>query len=256
MDVLSACKGKRCSNIRMPPTPDSCGEDSFFISQKTQMVGITDGVGGWNDQNVDPSQISRRMMYHASCIAESDDKLTPFQVLKRAYEKTLQDPSVEAGSCTACLLKVRDNMLEYSNLGDSGFVIIRERKIHFQSSFQSIGLAPFQLAKIPPYLKGQGAIETPPEDADSGQIPLREGDIIVLATDGVWDNFSPDLQAHMAYHPPFQRWYRFWRGPVDSLINVLEQDGDAAANVLQAALRHNLKPDDVTVLVIKIGKQT
>jgi serine phosphatase RsbU (regulator of sigma subunit) len=30
--------------------------------------------------------------------------------------------------------------------------------------------------------------------ADSGEIDVQDGDLVVLATDGVWDNFSPDLQ--------------------------------------------------------------
>ena len=37
--------------------------------------------------------------------------------------------------------------------------------------------------------------------ADSGEIDVQDGDIVVLATDGVWDNFAPDLKKTQARFP-------------------------------------------------------
>lgn len=37
--------------------------------------------------------------------------------------------------------------------------------------------------------------------ANSGEIEVHHGDLVVLATDGVWDNFSPDLLTTPAYSP-------------------------------------------------------
>jgi len=44
----------------MIPHPDKAhrgGEDAYFNS--TLMLAIADGVGGWNNQGVDPSKYSR-----------------------------------------------------------------------------------------------------------------------------------------------------------------------------------------------------
>lgn len=65
---------------------------------------------GWNNQNVDPSQISRRMMFHANQVVLDDQKQgrssTPIQILTRAYDHTLADATVDAGSTTCCILKL------------------------------------------------------------------------------------------------------------------------------------------------------
>lgn len=37
--------------------------------------------------------------------------------------------------------------------------------------------------------------------ADSGEVEVQDGDIIVLATDGVWDNFAPNLMRAPTFQP-------------------------------------------------------
>jgi protein phosphatase PTC7 len=163
-----ACKGKRCSSIDAAPQPDNCGEDSFFIARSH--LGVADGVGGWNENNVDPSQISRALMRHAHRLSVENDTLPTWDILDRAYEMTLKDDQVEAGSTTACILSIKEDaktgvpILQYSNLGDSGFLIVRDGTVWFRSAFQSIGLAPFQLAKIPPRFRTAGAMENMPDE--------------------------------------------------------------------------------------------
>ena len=39
------------------------------------------------------------------------------------------------------------------------------------------------------------------------------------------------------------------------MINVVQSDGNVADNIVHAALRHNMKPDDVTVIVAKVSLQ-
>ncbi|RHZ40360.1 hypothetical protein DYB26_015635, partial [Aphanomyces astaci] len=137
---------------------------------------------------------------------------------------TLKDDAVEAGSTTACILKIRagkdgEPLLEYTNLGDSGFAIVRGDKVVFRMA-------------------------------------LEDGDIIVLATDGVWDNFAQDLQEIPPFFPPVLSWRRYWHGRIDSLVSVVASRAstkEAADAVVEASLAHNLKPDDITVIVAKVS---
>ncbi|KDO26218.1 hypothetical protein SPRG_08580 [Saprolegnia parasitica CBS 223.65] len=256
-EAHAACKGKRCLQMDAIPRADNCGEDSFFISQA--YVGVADGVGGWNENNVDPSRISRALMRNALALA--DGSRSTSEILETAYAMVLDDDHVEAGSTTACILNIKEDpktgapILEYSNLGDSGFCIVRNGAVWFRSAFQSIGLAPYQLAKIPPRFRVMGAMENMPSEANTGEIELEDGDLIVLATDGVWDNFARDLQEVPAFFPPVASWRRYWHGRIQSLLGVLSVPDlkDAATSIVQASLDHNLKPDDITVIVARVS---
>ncbi|OQS02237.1 phosphatase [Thraustotheca clavata] len=260
-EAHAACKGKRCVQMDAVPHADNCGEDSFFLSNS--YIGVADGVGGWNENNVDPSQISRALMQYALALAEETPSISTSDILEKAYALTLKDDVVEAGSTTACILNIKENpntgapVLQYSNLGDSGFCIIRNGSVWFRSAFQSIGLAPFQLAKIPPRFRVIGAMENMPDEANTGEIELQDGDIIVLATDGVWDNFARDLQEVPAFFPPVASWRRYWHGRIQALVNVISPVDmkESATNIVQASLDHNLKPDDITVIVARISRK-
>ncbi|KAF1327099.1 Protein phosphatase, partial [Globisporangium splendens] len=267
LDAKAACKGKRCAlgknGSGIVSAPESCGEDSYFVSPS--VVGVADGVGGWNENGVDPGEISRSLMRNASAFVKKNTdanvEITTKNVLAYGYKQALLDDNVEAGSTTACIVRVKESeetgapILEYSNLGDSGFVIIRDNAVIFRSKFQYYGRAPYQLAKIPQRFKSYGAIENHPNDADSGEIEVQDGDIIVLATDGVWDNFAPNLARTPTFQPPLVAWRRSWHSEIASLVGVVTEDPEhAAENVVKAAVRHNLKPDDVTVIVAKVVK--
>ncbi|CEG49189.1 uncharacterized protein PHALS_06965 [Plasmopara halstedii] len=268
LDAKAACKGKRCAlgkdNSGIVANPSNCGEDSYFLT--ADVVGVADGVGGWNENGIDPGKISRSLMHNAALFvrqqSSSGEKATTQQVLSYGYSQALLDDEVEAGSTTACIVRLKQSidgkpMLEYSNLGDSGFVLIRNGEIIFRSKYQYYGRAPYQLAKIPLRFKQYGAIENHPDDADSGEIDVQDGDLIVLATDGVWDNFAPDLQKAPAQFPPMLSWRRYWSGEVASFLDVIAENLDnAAENIVLASLRHNLKPDDITVVVAKVVVMT
>ncbi|CAH0515825.1 unnamed protein product [Peronospora belbahrii] len=227
LDAKAACKGKRCAlgkdNSGIESNPISCGEDSFFLTP--DVVGVADGVGGWNENGVDPGKISRSLMRNAAVFVRqqmaNNDSVSTKEVLSYGYNKALLDDEVEAGSTTACIVRLKQStdckpVLEYSNLGDSGFVVC-------------YGQAPYQLAKIPLRFKKYGAIENHPDDADSGEIDVQDGDLVVLATDGVWDNFAPNLQMTPARFPPVLSWRRFWSGGLASFADVIAENPDKAA---------------------------
>lgn len=171
LDAQVACKGKRCSLSQFDgknSRPEGCGEDSYFLSP--YIVGVADGVGGWNENGVDPGEISRSLMRNAGeFVRSAKSEVTTQAVLAYGYKQALLDDNVRAGSTTACIVRLTSAddgrlVLQYTNLGDSGFAILRDGQVIFRSKFQYYGRAPYQLAKIPPEFKSYGAIENHPND--------------------------------------------------------------------------------------------
>ncbi|KAL2352163.1 phosphatase 2C-like domain-containing protein [Cryomyces antarcticus] len=185
------------------------GEDSFFITQlgNTDSVafGVADGVGGYNDLGVDPADFAHGLCEYmrsfASVYAE-DGAGSPAKarsILQVGYDNVIEDESIPAGGSTAVVAVAgSDGRLEVANLGDSGFLHVRHSAIRYYSTHQTKGFnTPYQLSKRSPAMLRQHAIfggGTPiddhPKDADVTTHELRHGDVLVFATDGVWDNLS------------------------------------------------------------------
>lgn len=99
------------------------------------------------------------------------------------------------GSSTACVLILnRENSTVYTaNIGDSGFIIVREGEIiHRSEEQQHYFNTPFQLS-LPPPGHGHNVLSDSPESADTHSFPVKNGDVILVATDGVFDNVPTDL---------------------------------------------------------------
>ncbi|XP_059828888.1 protein phosphatase PTC7 homolog isoform X2 [Hypanus sabinus] len=96
------------------------------------------------------------------------------------------------GSSTACLVVLdREKRCLYTaNLGDSGFLIVRDgRIIHRSDEQQHYFNTPFQLA-IPPPEAQDSILNDSPETAEDSTFNVEVGDIILTATDGLFDNMT------------------------------------------------------------------
>lgn len=189
------------------------GQDAFFVSQVGQtqdvVMGVADGVGGWEDMNVDPADFSHGLCYYMKHIASIYEKeewggsdLHAGSLLRRGFDELCQDQSVKAGSSTACVAVAKDNgVLDLANLGDSGYLLLRLNAIHSYSTPQTHAFnTPFQLSIIPPLDEYQSAIygtpyfQDTPEKADIIQGNLEHGDVLIIGSDGLWDNlFYSDI---------------------------------------------------------------
>ncbi|KAG0296326.1 hypothetical protein BGZ96_009725 [Linnemannia gamsii] len=149
-------------------------------------------------------------------------------ILDGAYNELVQSGTVEAGSSTACILSLckTTGTLRASNLGDSAFLLIRDNKCIYESpSQQHFWNCPYQLTVLPKERQQQQQQHQPqqqmngendgkgkstqqdaaaapkagtnkakkyvqdlPKDAVQTTHQLQDGDVIVLATDGFWDN--------------------------------------------------------------------
>lgn len=181
----------------------SFGEDACFvtpakyISSKTIALGVADGVGGWRKKGVDPGEFSRELMGHM----QTSTAMNPQGMIQATYDCLLQEKKVAAGSSTACVAIIENLIIKWANLGDSGLKIIRDKKIvHETVEQQSRFNCPFQLSVYPPnYQPGKRK----PSDGTSGTYALKKGDVVVMATDGLFDNVD-DATLIQWPNPPYK----------------------------------------------------
>jgi len=189
-------------------TRPNSGQDAFFVSRIGESsdlaFGVADGVGGWADSGVDAADFSHGIcdyMAYAAYSYRPGDTDAPFSarnLMQRGYEDISNDETVPYGGSTACVAIAKaDGSLDVANLGDSGFMHLRLNAIHDYSEPQTHAFnAPYQLSVLPKKVLAQmntfGSVQFRdfPKDASVTHHSLRHGDVLVFATDGVWDNLS------------------------------------------------------------------
>lgn len=100
-----------------------------------------------------------------------------------------------AGSSTACVVVLnRENSTLYTaNIGDSGYMVVRGgRVIHRSEEQQHYFNTPFQLSLPPPNYQAE-VLSDQPDSAITENFPVEDGDVILVATDGVFDNLPQNL---------------------------------------------------------------
>ena len=99
------------------------------------------------------------------------------------------------GSSTACLMMLShtDLKLYTTNIGDSGFLVVRRGEVvHRSQEQQHYFNTPFQLSLPPTELQSE-VLADRPESADQYEFSVEDGDVILLATDGLFDNVPDRL---------------------------------------------------------------
>ncbi|KOM32311.1 hypothetical protein LR48_Vigan01g186700 [Vigna angularis] len=116
-----------------PDKEDYGGEDAHFICVDEQTIGVADGVGGWADVGVNAGLFAQELMSHSVRAVEEEPKgsVDPASVLEKAHSFTKAK-----GSSTACIISLSDTGLHAINLGDSGFIVIRDGCTIFRSPVQ------------------------------------------------------------------------------------------------------------------------
>ncbi|KAJ2663788.1 hypothetical protein IW148_002346 [Coemansia sp. RSA 1199] len=186
----------------------NAGEDAFF--HRSDAIGIADGVGGWAGvKNADPSLFARRLMHHVcqeiQRYEDIDDELfsyyfdaAPVDILRRAYEITVDEMDVAAlrGSSTACVVVLRGDELRVANLGDCGLTVVRQGDMVYRTEEQ-------QHSFNFPYQLGTEAHSDTPSDAQVFRLKIQKGDVIIVGSDGVFDNlFDEDILEEVNQHLP------------------------------------------------------
>jgi len=214
------------------PLSSEGSADAFFIDNDLQMFGLADGVGEWERHGLDPSLFATELMQRCHKLAneyKEDIVLLPFEETGKLLKKILTKAYSETkawGSSTALLCIVKDAKLVLTALGDSSVLVLRQSKFnrdrlckYYKSKEQQHFFnCPYQLSHVPttkdfPELIQQGysklvnylkqilssgleqPTDSPEEQALEAVIDLQDGDIIIAATDGLFDNlFDTDIK--------------------------------------------------------------
>ena len=198
--------------LKKPATPDGCGEDSYSIAENDFQIvlGVADGVGGWRSKGIDPSKFSRSLMRHLEAVVmgESEDPkkrfgseskepvalMSPATLMKKAFWRMINayhaGREQPFGSSTVCIVSLEKStgILDAANLGDSGFLVLRGPHIVLRSPIQQHRFnAPYQLTLAP-----DGTVSEVTNAAATQSLEMQTGDIVVVGTDGLWDNLYED----------------------------------------------------------------
>lgn len=289
------------------------GDDAWFIAKQkfVDVLGVADGVGGWHSIGIDPSKFSSNLMKTCKRYVEQEfnnlsknntnlnvNSATPIKILKQSYQALIESKQnrLLIGSSTACIILFHHdtNLLHTANLGDSGFVVIRDNKvIHKSQEQQHYFNSPYQMGILPgpssPSISttqqqqqsvllnqaqqptaeaaatqnenNEDLINDSPDNASTSSIQLDEGDFIVVATDGLWDNLTEkQLLVEISNIKSFLL------DDLEKAANNIARkaielafDPDYQSPFALAARQNGIninggKPDDVTVLLARVSK--
>lgn len=156
-----------------------------------------------------------------------------------------------AGSSTACLVTVDpyNGVVHGANLGDSGLFVINKSDVVYQTTEQQYSFnAPYQLAILPEGF--ESSFNTTPAMADTFLHNLKDGDVIVLATDGLLDNVFPREIPRIIASQDSSDPSGMARALVQHAHTLSESSTHMSPFAVRSKRYRGGKPDDITVVVL------
>jgi serine/threonine protein phosphatase PrpC len=177
------------------------GEDAYFASARA--LGVADGVGGWAEKGIDAGEYARALMVAAEreCALHLSrgESPAPLAVLGAAHRSVRLE-----GSSTAVLVVAgQDGRVRLINVGDSGVQLWRRARLATPM--------PLSLAEagrlwscertaemtthgfnFPKQLAARPDISDKPASGVQAEWGVVGGELLVAASDGVWDNLGED----------------------------------------------------------------
>ncbi|KAG1330765.1 putative protein phosphatase 2C BIPP2C1 [Cocos nucifera] len=152
------------------------GEDAYFVACKN-WFGIADGVGQWSLEGINAGLYAQELMQNCEKLVsecQGVPGIKPDQILIQGAAEA-RSP----GSSTVLVAYFDGQVLHVANIGDSGFIVIRNGTVFKKSTPMVYGFNfPLQIERG----------EDPSKYIEVYTIDLDEGDVIVTATDGLFDN--------------------------------------------------------------------
>jgi protein phosphatase PTC7 len=249
------------------------GEDALAIYEG--MICVADGVGGWNEVGVDPSKYSKELCENIKREFVQYGHRYDY-ILKKIFIKAAKNTNSQ-GSATFCMasLDMEKNYLHTLNLGDSGYMIIRD--LAYKSVYEKIQSSKEENIKDQsdsidlkvifksdeqqhefnfPYQVGTHG--DPPESSEIRVHDFKENDIIVLGTDGLWDNLYEE-QILNVIKPFYQISYKI--KDLDYVASLIAEYAEKLSlnpkyrspfSVKSKGLYLGGKADDITIIVAQI----
>ncbi|XP_065850915.1 probable protein phosphatase 2C 71 isoform X2 [Euphorbia lathyris] len=160
-------------------------EDAYFVHEN--WLGVADGIGQWSLEGTSAGLYGQELMKNCGKLADNNSNpiTEPVEVLNKASMETLSP-----GSSTALVANFDGQVLRVANIGDSGFIIVRNGAVFKKSSPMVHEFNfPVQIEKG----------DNPSELVEEYDIPLDEGDIIITGTDGLFDNLYDQQIASIVF---------------------------------------------------------
>ncbi|CAL8106321.1 unnamed protein product [Calicophoron daubneyi] len=175
------------------------GDDACFLSKtdSSYVLGVADGVGGWRSYGVDPGRFSRVVMKNCERLVHSGrfNPEKPELLIAQSYEDVITSKDPILGSATLCVISLQRNehRVYAASIGDSGYLVVRrgriiQRSIHQKHTFNT----PFQLASPPP-VQSRHFYRDLPTQAAQTSVNVEPGDLLVVGTDGLFDNLTETM---------------------------------------------------------------
>ncbi len=169
------------------------GEDAFAIDTMAQYVllVVADGIGGWKSKY----GYSAGKFTHSLVAEISDLFLSGIQDPETLVEEAIQNINIP-GACTMIMVVINKfNNVAYSyQVGDADYLLLSgEGKIKSRGTplfrapkkpvYGALGLnSPFRIARE------HMTLEVDIDEAVTKKLEIEEGDTLILASDGLWDN--------------------------------------------------------------------
>jgi len=180
---------------QLPGPKSNEGDDTYLISEDGKSIGVFDGIGGNYEIGINPRDYSYSLM--TGCrIAVNDKHITdPLQILEEGFNFA----SKVSGSSAAIVGHLEDTedimYLNVINVGDSQFMVLRKNENNnvFSSFIKSepqydTSVVTWSNLPCPYQLTGNEERSDKPDVGVKYHVPIFDGDVIIMASDGLYDN--------------------------------------------------------------------
>ncbi|MED6195341.1 hypothetical protein PIB30_037082 [Stylosanthes scabra] len=177
------------------PSKASTGREDAYLISHPNWLGVADGVGDWSLQGNNAGYYIRELMEKCENIVSNRGNLStmkPAEVITGGAAKTQN-----SGSSAILVAHFDGQAFHAANVGNTGFMVIRDGCIFKKSSpmFHEFSF-PLQIVTG----------EDPSEIIEGYKVDVNDGDVIITATNGLFDNLydqeiasvvSKSLQANL-----------------------------------------------------------
>ena len=160
---------------------------------RPNVLCVLDGVGGCIRRLIDVGIMTKEFISHVAAQVDANggvsDEVDLAGILDVANSST-----IAKGSTTATVAQLtQDFKIKTCNLGDSGYLILRPADPTIEKVFRSTSQQHYFNC---PYQTGNHSVKPPSAQGFSTSHDIQLNDIIILGTDGLWDNvFDDDIMS-------------------------------------------------------------
>jgi len=155
---------------------------------------VADGVSSWRRAGINAARFSNQLVMDVSLLASQSPLGLPTEILKACFENMVHTNSAN-GSCTMCMASIHKatNTLHLAWLGDCGIRVYRDNKTIYKSWEQYHTMnVPYQFGIAPSDMEFEHSKFCSIKDVMLDCINLKSGDVLLMASDGLFDNLWED----------------------------------------------------------------